>query len=1668
MKKLTMLILLVSVIALLYGCCSHSKDSFYINPQGDMVITSRDAVIDELGRLPTITFPSGAKIEGLEENTLTPGIVVTVTEQKISPQSNAYFNDYSDSYFYVYKITAVQTPENPLESKTYVTTTEKPLKITLPQKSNTGGITFAGIKESSTDPWRIFNNSESTDITAVIEGVNIPDVSPNDNTFNLFRLGTEFAVFKYQGNTGNKLPETFVSSLTATSTVSVLVKDGKYLEDIQIKGVLKGIKLDSIKPTDLRARITYRNNLENEAPIKLNGASINQTSKADKTVPGYTYYHCFEVDSLSDCNLMSTDGEFTFTLNTAEIAIDSFPAGFLIEFYNKVDSEKILPYNYTEFYNVSTTESVTLVLSSDDGSIADEANNLYQMNPTFTITSSYEFSDTDKEKIAEAVSVSNIAPEKLIKIWNGRTMTLSFAEPLQPNTLYTISIEEITDLEGAVISPFEEFSFSTINDQTGTYSIVYELAGGVATPANPTTYGKASDTFTLTNPTKEGYTFIGWTGTGLDSASMTLTIPQGSTGNKEFTANYNPITYSIVYNLEGGEPNADNPVTYDITSATIVLQTPTRQGYAFTGWTGSNGDEPQIAVTIEQGSTGDKEFTAHYTVVDYTITYNLGGDNVINNNPLGYNTGSETFSLTEPLKDGYTFIGWTGSNGDVPQLAVTIGSGSIGDRTYTANFILTNYTITYNNVDGCAFASENPASYDITSATITLNNPNKDGYTFTGWTGSNGDVPQLAVTIESGSSGDRAYTANFSLINYTITYNSVDGCSFSSANPESYDITSATITLNAPTRTGCEFLGWTGSNGDTPQTFVSIQQGSSGNKAFTANWDLTINLAIAPNDDMIINEVVTPNNDFPFNYANDLYYTKSAFTVTPTLAAGVVLNDTEKSKILSAISIKDSSDQTVASDSISTAWTNDGKIALTFNNHLNASTTYTISFDDVDGMTLNHTAFTFKTFYFKGRGTDDNRYQVETPAQLNLVKYFLTKHYVQTTDIDIGSYIWYPIFYIYNNNYDELFYTAFTGSYYGNGKKIKNLKFRNLNYVDCGVVGLFGVVEKNNSDANSGKIASVTIESFSIRSSDSDPDASYIPHYHEAYFDDLGGARVGLITYFLGENCIIENCKVTDITNGESSIISENDWVNGICYEAIDNSLIKNCNVENLTINNAYGCGICSFSTNNNISQCNVTNFNCINGGGCGICNYSWYGNISQCNVTNYYIKNGNGDGICSQFSGGNLTECNVSSFSVIIDSPINSVFCASSGISGILVDAVLSQCNVKNYTFRGGPLENIVGGISSFANNSNISNCNVTEAIIENTDNTGGICYSFSGGNISQCKVTDSTIKVSRTGGGICANINLSNSFISNCYLASCTIEVSNVSTSSEFRPCFIGGIFGQCTANNVSINNCYLTNSTIKASVTGPNSGFKDRYLGGICGYSTDGLSNCYISKSSINVTCASDCKIGGICGYSSDGLSNCYVLNSSIDIPGSNSRCYIGGICASSSGEISQSYIKDSTIKASITDLTNVGGIIGETMSVLSNCYALNTKVEVTSNNNNNIGGIIGKLSDQSNLSSCYFYYDKDNESPVILTSNYNNNKLGLLAGIDSSSSSIIDCFTNKVGTLVGESTGTIDNSYDGVVNYSNFNGKTWTANAWDSYIIDNSTNWPPNITALPRGN
>ena len=172
-------------------------------------------------------------------------------------------------------------------------------------------------------------------------GVRLAKNSPDNCTFELFRFGSQLAVAAFDSS---KLPECIVTSITASSTPSIQVKDGKYLEDLRIKGIFKGTKLNSINPTDLRARITYRNNQSDEAMLKVNSANTVQTNKADKTVPGSTYAHSFDVDSISGHNLNGTNGEYSFVLNLDGVDMQSFPTSFLIEFYNKVDSEKILPY----------------------------------------------------------------------------------------------------------------------------------------------------------------------------------------------------------------------------------------------------------------------------------------------------------------------------------------------------------------------------------------------------------------------------------------------------------------------------------------------------------------------------------------------------------------------------------------------------------------------------------------------------------------------------------------------------------------------------------------------------------------------------------------------------------------------------------------------------------------------------------------------------------------------------------------------------------------------------------------------------------------------------------------------------------------------------------------------------------------------------------------------------------------------------------------------------------------------------------------------------------------------------------------------------------------------------------------------------------------------------
>ena len=75
--------------------------------------------------------------------------------------------------------------------------------------------------------------------------------------------------------------------------------------------------------------------------------------------------------------------------------------------------------------------------------------------------------------------------------------------------------------------------------QRDTYAITYDLDGGTAAEGNPDSYTVETETITLKNPTRPGFTFTGWSGTGLTGEdNLTVTIPKGSTGDRSYTAHW--------------------------------------------------------------------------------------------------------------------------------------------------------------------------------------------------------------------------------------------------------------------------------------------------------------------------------------------------------------------------------------------------------------------------------------------------------------------------------------------------------------------------------------------------------------------------------------------------------------------------------------------------------------------------------------------------------------------------------------------------------------------------------------------------------------------------------------------------------------------------------------------------------------------------------------------------------------------------------------------------------------------------------------------------------------------------------------------------------------------------------------------------------------------------
>ena len=392
------------------------------------------------------------------------------------------------------------------------------------------------------------------------------------------------------------------------------------------------------------------------------------------------------------------------------------------------------------------------------------------------------------------------------------------------------------------------------------YAIAYELNGGSLENDNPTSYKRKTESFTLNNPSKDGYDFAGWTGTGVTEPSDEVIIPKGSSGKRTYEAHYNIITYTISYEgltaAERGDLN--NPTSYNVETETFTLHNPdTRKdddgnnSEDFLGWDDGKGNI-SLTVDIPKGSTGNKIYTAKWKENDdsYSIKYNLynGSLEEGKTNPTSYTRATDDITLSNPSKAGYNFTGWTGTGLNSASTNVIIQKGSAGNRIYDANYQIITYTISYEGLTAEEKTNlSNPVSYNVETDSFTLANPGtrKDGdgnnsEDFAGWDDGSG-TPSLIVTIPKGTIGNKAYTAVWreNTDSYSIGYNLNNGSlEEGKTNPTSYTRQTETFTLNNPSKAGYNFTGWTGTGLNSASTNVTIQKGSAGKRNYTANYQI--------------------------------------------------------------------------------------------------------------------------------------------------------------------------------------------------------------------------------------------------------------------------------------------------------------------------------------------------------------------------------------------------------------------------------------------------------------------------------------------------------------------------------------------------------------------------------------------------------------------------------------------------------------------------------------------------------------------------------------------------------------------------------------------------------------------------------------------------------------
>lgn len=529
------------------------------------------------------------------------------------------------------------------------------------------------------------------------------------------------------------------------------------------------------------------------------------------TVPskkGYTFDGWYSGDSLYDFTTLVTDDltvEAHWTKNTYTVSFDSNGGSDVdsqqVEYKDTVsqpDNPTLDGYTFQGWtldgdpydFNTPVTSSITLkALWSKNTPVAKK----------HTVTfDSGEGSKVDSQTVKEGDPVSKPDnPTREGYTFNGWLLggdPYDFTTPVMQDLTLTASWTK----------------------NKSTYTVKFDLNGGDGNIADQ----KVKEGSTIdrpANPTREGYTFMGWQYEDSDwnflntvASNMTLTAQWKRNEVKKYTVAFDTADGTSI-----------DPQTIRDGGKVSKPDDPTREGYEFKGWT-LNGVDYDFTAPVK----ADLVLTAVWTPVKpktYTITFDTDGGTVVPSQTVK-DKGTAT-EPTAPTKTGYEFKGWL-LDGKTYDFTTPVTK----DVTLKAKWEKTkveSYTVAFNSAEGSEVASQ---TVEQGKTAVKPDDPTREGYTFLGWYA--GDA---AYDWDTPVTGNLILTAHWQKDEqpqpktYTVTFDYQNG------SPSDTRTVSEGNTVSPPenpVRDGYDFQGWVAIDGSE----FDFEQPITSDTLVSAKW----------------------------------------------------------------------------------------------------------------------------------------------------------------------------------------------------------------------------------------------------------------------------------------------------------------------------------------------------------------------------------------------------------------------------------------------------------------------------------------------------------------------------------------------------------------------------------------------------------------------------------------------------------------------------------------------------------------------------------------------------------------------------------------------------------------------------------------------------------------